>query len=137
MRDLYHNLAVTQVLKPATVTTDQTSSAIDMQGFSSLAVLFAIGQSGDTLSGSVYWTFKLQHSDDNSTYTDVAVSDLHNSSATVVVDAAAEDETVLKFGYNGNKRYVKALAVKTGTHSSGTPLAMIAVQGTPSLAPVA
>lgn len=135
MRDLFHNISVTQALIPAVATTDKTSSAIDMQGFNSLAVIFNIGDSGDTLSGSVFWTLKLQESDDNSQYTDVAASDLHNASATVVIDAPTEDSTAVTFGYKGNKRYVKALAVKTGTHSNGTPIGIIAVRGNASLNP--
>lgn len=137
MRDIYNNITVEQAQKPATATNNVTSAAIDLQGYDSLAVLFDIGQSGDTLSTSVYWTLKLQESDDNSSYTDVSASDLHNSAATIVVDDPAEDETVLKFGYKGGKRYVKGLAVKSGTHTNGTPIGIIAVKSKPANSPVA
>lgn len=136
MKDLYHNVAVSQVLDPATVTSTQTSAAIDLRGYDSLSVAFALGQSGDTLSGSVYWTLKLQDSDDDASYSDVAASGVLNTAATITVDDAAEDSAVYTIGYTGGKRYVKAVATATGTHSNGTPMAIVALRGTPSLAPV-
>lgn len=128
MRDLYNNISVSQVLAPAVATASVTSSAIDVQGFNSAAVLFAIGASGDTLSGSIYWTLKLTEcATVDGSYTDVVLADLHNAAATVVIDSTSEDEAVVKFGYKGNKRYLKAVATKTGTHSNGTPIGIIAV----------
>ncbi|MDX1974463.1 MAG: hypothetical protein SFT92_02180 [Rickettsiales bacterium] len=137
MRDLYHNIAVSQPLNPVVSSTTKTSSAIDLQGFESAVVLFSVGLSGDTLSGSVYWTLKLQHSDDNSTYTDIAASDNSAGVATVVIDAAAEDEVAVVFGYVGSKRYLKALATPTGTHTNGTPIGMIALRGNATYLPAA
>ncbi len=136
MRDLYHSVLATQISNPATATSARTSSACDLQGFNAASILFVVGQSGDTLSGSVYWTLKLQHSDDDSTYSDVGVSDLHNSAATVVIDSAAEDRTSYAFGYQGNKRYLKGIATPTGTHSNGTPLAIVALRGQANYQPV-
>lgn len=137
MRDLYHNVLVTQHLNPVNSTTTKTSTVIDLKGYNSASVIFAVGLSGDTLSGSVYWTLKLQESDNDSDYTDVAAADLLNGSATVVIDAAAEDETSVVFGYKGSKRYLKGVATPTGTHSTGTPLGIVALRGTPAYAPVA
>jgi hypothetical protein len=138
MRDIYNNITVSQVANPAVVTANVTSSAIDLQGFNSAVVLFAVGASGDTLSGSVYWTLKLTECDTSGgSYTDVALADLHNSAATVVIDDAAEDETVVKFGYKGNKQFIKAVATKTGTHSVGTPIGIVAVKSKAAELPVA
>lgn len=137
MRDLFNNVKVTQVEIPAVKTATATSDTIDMQGYDSLAVIFNVGNSADTLSGSVYWTLSLTESDDDSSYTAVAASDLHNEEATTVIDAPAEDSLAVKFGYKGNKRYVRAVATATGSHSSGTPIGIVAVQGNPTVAPVA
>lgn len=137
MRDLYHNVLVTQHLNPVTSTTTKTSSAIDLQGFNSGEVVFSIGLSGDTLSGSVFWTLKLQHSDDDSIYTDVPLSDLNNVAATVVVNSPSLDETAYAFGYQGNKRYLKAVATPTGTHTNGTPMGMLAMRDAAAYRPVA
>lgn len=136
MRDLYRNLLVTQHLNPVVSTSTKTSTAIDLQGYNSANVVFAVGICGDTLSGSLYWTLKLTHSDNDSDYSDVTTADLENTAATIVIDASSEDETVYGFGYKGNKRYLKAVATPTGTHSTGTPLGIIALRGTPSYAPV-
>jgi len=136
MRDLYHNVLATQHLNPVVSTTTKTSTAIDLQGYNSAIVLFSMGLSGDTLSGSVYWTLKLQHSDDNSTYTDLAAGDLNSSSLTSVVNSSALDETVYNFGYQGAKRYLKAVATPTGTHTNGTPIGVVALRGTAVYAPV-
>jgi hypothetical protein len=136
MQDLYHNVLVQQALNPINSTVTRTSSAIDLQGFYSASVIFAIGTSGDTLSGSVFWTLKIQHSDDDSTYADVPLAGLFNSAATVVVDSSTKDKSAYSFGYVAGKRYLKAVATPTGTHTIGTPIAMIALKGHPSLAPV-
>ena len=136
MRDLYHNLSVTQVLNPAVSNTTKTSSAIDLQGFNSAEVVFAIGQAADTLSGSVYWTLKLQHSEDDVTYTDVAAADISSGTATAVINSSSLDRAAYGFGYVGAKRYLKAVATPTGTHTTGTPIGMLALRGKAGYAPV-
>lgn len=136
MRDLYHNVLVSQHLSPVVSTATKTSTAIDLQGYNAASVVFAIGQSGDTLSGSLYWTLKLQHSDDDSTYTDTVAADLNNSSATVVVNSSSLDRIAYNFGYQGAKRYLKAVATPTGTHTNGTPIGIVALRSVASYTPV-
>lgn len=137
MRDLYHNVLATQVLAPVTSTATKTSSAIDMQGYNSANVVFDIGHSGDTLSGSLYWTLKLQHSDDNSTYSDTAASDISAGVATLVIDGSTHtDSAAYGFGYIGGKRYLKAVATPTGSIVSGVPIGIVALRGTPAYKPV-
>lgn len=136
MRDLYHNVLATQVLSPVVSTAAKTSSTIDMQGFSSVSVVFALGLSGDTLSGSLYWTLKLQHSDDDSTYSDTAATDINAGAATIVVNATTLDRTAYSFGYIGGKRYVKGVATPTGSIVSGMPIGIVALRGTPGYRPV-
>lgn len=136
MRDLYHNVLVSQHLNPVVSTATKTSTAIDLQGYNGANVVFSIGLSGDTLSGSVYWTLKLQHSDDNSTYTDLAAGDLNSNSLTSVVNSASLDETAYIFGYQGGKRYLKAVSTPTGTHTVGTPISIVAMRGVAGYSPV-
>jgi hypothetical protein len=136
MRDLLRNVLASQHFNPANSTVTRTSTTIDLQGYNSATVVFAIGQSGDTLSGSVFWTLKLTHSDDDTTYVDVPLADLLNTTQTIVIDAPAEDRTAYSFGYNGSRRYLRAVATPTGTHTVGTPIGIIALRGTPSYAPV-
>ncbi len=137
MRDLFHNVLVTQHLNPITSSTTRTSTAIDLQGFNAAEVAFAIGQSGDTLSGSVLWTLKLQHSDDDSVYTDTALTDLNNTSLTYVLNATTLDKTTYLFGYQGAKRYLKGVATPTGTHTNGTPIGILAMRSSAAYRPVA
>lgn len=137
MKDIYRNILVSQHLNPAAVSTAQTSSTIDLQGYDSANVVFAVGLSAATLSGSVYWTLKLTHSDESAAnFTDVTEADLSNSAATVVIDSSSEDETVYGFGYVGSKRYLRAVATPTGSHGGTTPIGVIALRGTPAYAPV-
>lgn len=136
MRDIYRNILVTQHLNPVNSTATKTSTTIDLQGYDSVNVLFALGLAGDTLTGSLYWTLKLTHSDDDSSYSDVALADLNNTAATVVVDSMSKDETVYGFGYKGAKRYLRAVATPTGSHSTGTPIGVVALRGTAAYAPV-
>lgn len=136
MRDLYHNVLATQVLAPVNATTSKTSSTIDMQGFSSANIVFAIGLSADTLSGSVYWTLKLQHSDTDSNYADVTDAETSNGDASIVINSGSLDETSYKIGYSGGKRYVQAVIAATGSHSSGTPVAIVALKGDATYTPV-
>ena len=136
MRDIYHNVLVSQHLSPVVSTATKTSTAIDLQGYNSAEVLFAIGLATDTLSGSIYWTLKLQHSDDDSTYTDLVAADLNSPSLTVVIDASTKDRTSYSFGYQGNKRYLKGLATPTGTHSTGTPIGILSLRSSASYTPV-
>ncbi len=136
MRDLYDNILVTQVSNPATSTTTRTSSTVDMQGFNSLNMLVSLGQAGDTLSGSVYWTLKIAHSNDDVTYVDTVATELSSPNVTVAVNTTTLDKTTYAFGYVGGKRYVKAVATPSGTHSVGTPIGMIALRGTANYSPV-
>lgn len=142
-RDLFNNIKTTQVLVNAVATGTVTSSAIDLQGFDSAAVLFDVGNSGDTLSGSLYWTLSLTESDSSgSGYTTVAAADIQvqggtfGTDNTFVIDAPLEDSLLVKFGYLGSKRYLKAVATAMGSHSTGTPIGIISVLGNPAQLPV-
>lgn len=137
-RDLASDIKLTQVVVPAVKTTTTTSSAIDTAGYESLTVLFDMGNSGDTLSGTLYWTLSLTECDTSGgSYTAVADADIVGGTNSYVIDAPAEDSLAVKFGYIGNKRYVKGVATATGSHSSGTPIGIVAILGHAQNAPVA
>lgn len=137
MKDLYNNVKVTQVYDPALKTASITSNTIDMQGYNSLVAIATIGATGDTLSGSVYWTVSIEESDDDSTYTEVAAADLHNGVNNVVIDDNSEDQIPVKYGYKGSKRYLRVKVTKTGTHTNGTPMGVIALRSHAADLPVA
>jgi hypothetical protein len=136
MRDMYHNVLVSQHLSPIVATSAKTSTSIDLQGYNSINVIFNIGLAGDTLSGTVYWTIKLQHSDDDTTYSDLSLSDLNSPYLTIAIDSSAKDRNCYSFGYQGAKRYLKALATPTGTHTNGTPIGVVAMRSAAAYMPV-
>ena len=138
MRDLKNGIKKEQALKPVTATTDKTSSAIDLQGFNSASVLFNLGESGDVLSSTVYWTLSLTECDTSGgTYTPVAAADIMEGVASVVVNDPAEDGTLYQLNYVGGKRFIQGVATKTGVHTNGTPMGITALKGHASDQPVA
>lgn len=131
LRDLHNSIAVTQSVKAQNRTSSVSGTGVDLSTYSGAEVIFNVGASADTLSGTVYITPVVQESDTDSdaNYTDVAAADLLGS--LTVIDAAAEDEVTQKVGYIGNKRYIRARYVFTGTHSTGTPVAADIVRAFP------
>jgi hypothetical protein len=119
-------------------TANATGTGVAVGAYRDITMIWMQGISLDTLSGSVYWTVTFEESDDNTTFTTIAASDLDNVKAynTHLIDAAAEDPTMLVRRYKGSKAYVRMLGTQTGTHTNGTPLAAIVVLADPLHAPV-
>ena len=136
MRDLYHNVLSIQVLSPVNSTALKTSASIDLQGYISLTVVFALGLFADVLLGAIYWTLSLQHSDDNSTFIPAATTDCNGETSSYVVNSASLDRTAYSIGYNGAKRYIQAMATPTGSTASGMPIGIVALKGKPAYIPV-
>lgn len=133
MKDLYNAVrAVKSILSiVGNNTTEGTGASADLQGFNGAKVVFNIGTSLDTLSGSVYITLKVQESDDDSAWNDVADGDLLGGANAIVIDAAAEDDVIHERGYRGIKRYIRALIEFTGTHTNGFPIGAVIERGYP------
>lgn len=135
MRDLYHNLKVVEAIAPAALDADNTPAAIDRLGFEAVALAIHVGVGGITFSGTNKVEFKLTHSDDDDTYTAVTVDDVQGLDSVGTggivksLTAAHAAATVTKFGYVGNKRYLKLLADFSGTHGAGTPMSALALLG--------
>jgi hypothetical protein len=139
-REIVSELKITQIFVPAVRTAATTSDVVDTAGYNSATLVAHMGNSGDTLSGSLYWTLTVTESDTSGgSYTAVAATDLVGLSgaASYVIDAPAEDSLDVKIGYIGSKRYVKLVATPTGSHSTGTPIGMSSILGGASNAPVA
>lgn len=147
MRDLNSNIAGVVGIANATYDADNTPAAIDLLGFDSAIVEFAVGVGGITFDGTNKVEFKITESDDDSTYTAVDDDDvdLTNSNISTVgsggivysLIAAHAAATVVNIGYVGNKRYLKILADFSGTHGVGTPIGVTVLKGNPANAPVA
>ncbi len=143
MRDFLNNLKVDQVIDPVVLTADADGGSVDMTGYESCAFYALVGESGDTLSGSVMLELEVEESDDDSTFTDVADADLRNyvtgtnNGCFGVIDAAAEDDAVFSCQYIGGSKFVRPVANLTGTHTNGIPVGIIAVRAKKTTSPVA
>lgn len=122
-------LKVTQVLDPDTLTATGTTASFDAKNFSALMFLVTVGAM--SFSASNYLDLVVQHSDDDSTWTDVGADDLFDDAETPasgiqkILDAAGDADSVHEIHYRGNKRYVRLSIEETGTVS--VPIAVLAV----------
>lgn len=126
MRDLVNNIGIVQAIAPAVLTATNTPAAVDLNGFNSAVVVINTG----AIAGSGNFTPKLQESDDNTNFTDVAAGDLIGA-----FPAALAAASVYKVGYKGFKRYVRPVL----TLNSGTSIAagVLIVKGDANKRPVA
>ncbi|QRG08811.1 hypothetical protein EZH22_11320 [Xanthobacter dioxanivorans] len=128
MRDLMNNVGVVQAIGPAVLSATATGPALDLLGFNSAVLVLNTG----AVAGSGNFTAKLQESDTTTPgdFTDVAASDLHGA-----FPASLSADAVLKVGYRGHKRYVRAVITK----NSGTSIAAgaVLVKGDAASRPVA
>jgi len=137
--DLANNTAVALSYKPTVTTAAANGTGVDLQGYKSATLVAFIGAEGDTLSSSVHFEISLEHSDDNSTFSDVTQSDITNGTIAsggiwLKLDGTSggdPDTTglVTQVGYIGGKRYIRGVIAKTGTHSNGTPIGLLVVKG--------
>lgn len=132
MRDLHHNIKVSNALDTQAISTNTTTNGevIDTRDFDTLE--FAI-KAGAVTDGN--YTPLIEHSDvDTFGGEQEAVADkfLLGTEAEAQVDAANE---VKKIGYVGHKRYVRLSIVSAGTTSGGT-LGAMALQTKAHLQPV-
>jgi hypothetical protein len=139
MKDLSNNLVIENSLINAVKTAGANGTGVDLQGFESALAVVSVGAEGDTLSSSIYFEVSLEHSDDNSTYTDCVQADIVDGTIAaggiwLKLDGTADGNPDTaggqwQVGYVGGKRYVRIVLAKTGTHSNGTPISGVVVKG--------
>ena len=111
-----------------TATGDVTGATCDLKDYDGCEIVVNVGNSGDTLSGSVYIELEVETSDDGSTWADAADADLSssvtgtNTGTFAKIDAPAEDSAIFTVSYLGRERYVRVIANLTGTHTNGCPI---------------
>lgn len=136
-RDGATGLAPVLAFGPATLSADNTPAAVDLRDYGKATLMLAIGAGGITFDGTNKIEFKLTHSDDDSSYTNVGDDDVikdSNAPASITggiirsLTAAHAAADVQKLGYIGGKRYVKLLADFSGTHGTGTPISAVWVK---------
>lgn len=134
MKDIHSGVKAVVAIGAAVLDADNTPAAIDLQGYNAAEILLMVGAGGITFSSSDKVEFTLTHSDDNSEYTAVTDADMLGVSSITdgiikTLNAAHAAAAVYRFGYVGNKRYLRLLADFSGTHSSGTPMAAVVLAG--------
>lgn len=125
----FGNNAVVHSIAAQTLTGDANGASADLKEHDGALIIVNVGNSGDTLSGSVKIELEVETSDNNSAWSDAADADLSssvsgtNTGTFAVIDAGSEDTTTFTTAYLGRERYVRVVANLTGTHSNGTPVA--------------
>ena len=129
MRDIKNNLDGVSSIGPASYTASTNGSGVDVRDFDGAMVVFQAG-TADTGNGDETYTPSVEESDDNSSFSAVAASDLEGALVNMTANS------VQRAGYKGAKRYVRAVLTLGGTTPSINASALV-VRGLPYLAPVA
>lgn len=143
MRDLYSNIGAVIALPAATYNADAAGAVIDTLGFGSVAFALSVGVGGINFTGTNKVEFVLEHSDDGSAFEVVPADEVLGVAAmgadgiVKALKAAHADPSVTRFGYIGDRRYLRLTADFSGTHGTGTPISAVAILGRPHSAPVA
>ena len=114
MRDLASNIGVRPALAPAVQAAATNGTSIDRKGFEKVTFIVNTG----AIAGDGEFSFKVQESDDNSTWADAPAKYLIGEAP-----AELEANSAYKIGYWGHKRYQRLALTKAG----GTSIALGAV----------
>lgn len=126
-RDLLRNVFVTQTISPAArVNGTVNGTGVDLRGFDAAVVVVAFG----TVTDGTH-TPSLQHSADNSIYTNCAASDVDG---TFTAATSASSNTVQQVGYIGSQRYIRLVMTTAGATTGGLSQSAV-VAGYPRQAP--
>ena len=142
--DLHNNIAQVAAINPQTLAQTVSpeglvSSGIDLQFFSSAELSVFVGdidEMGSSPVSDAKIQVRLEHSDNDSTYTDVTVTDVLGPSAVSggFVSETTTDTEIIEVGYVGGKRYIRVSLIPTGL-TNGGPVAAWVVKGNPRHAP--
>jgi len=139
MNDLANNIKLMQSIAPAALDADANGTGVDTQGYENVAVVVDTGVEGITLSGTNKIEFELEHSDDNSAWSDAVSADVNGtlgaSGLMLTLDANGETPQISELEYLGTKRYVRVVANFGGTHGTATPVSAFVILGKPRHAP--
>lgn len=134
MKDLHSRILLVTAIGAAVLAGDTDSGAIDLQGYNSAEIVFAIGAGGIAFSNANKVEFVLSHSDDGVTFTPVTTNDVLGAGViengiVKALRAAHAAPNSYRFGYKGGRRYLKLVADFSGAHATGTPIAAIVIKG--------
>ncbi len=107
-QDLANHINPTYSLLPASRNATANGTGVDLAGFDAAAIVIEAGAAGGTTPS---FTFEVQDSDDNSTFTAVSSDFLEGTEPVITAS-----NSITKIGYHGIKRYVRvAITAATGT----------------------
>jgi len=134
-------IAIDESLNAIVKDADTNCTGVDSNGFSAVTHVVNVGAPGITYSSSNKVEIELEHSDDNSTFTDVT-SNTDVVGGTVgtnglwqTIDANGDCNAVYAIGYVGGKRYSRVVLNYSGTHGTGTVFGVVGVKGRPLSGP--
>lgn len=130
VRDLKSNLDVVVTLAPQATVASRTGAAVDLQGYDGCVALVSLGTWVDGTH-----TPKLQESTDNTTFTDVAASNLQGT-FTLASASAAPAVATQRVGYIGGQRYVRGFITVAGA-TTGIPAAINIIRSEANRQPLA
>lgn len=131
MRDIYNNLKIEYSINQL-VTADTNGTGVDLRDYDGAIVQITAHQPVATVSSAAAaqaWSsarkmdFKLQESNDNTNWTNVADSDMQGSIATSATSGSASQTQ--EVGYLGGKRYIRVQADISGSWFGGVTAAVI------------
>jgi len=146
--DLVSNIRMPVGTVLATLDADANGPAVDTQLYKSVTLGWYVGIGGITFTSTNRLDIVIQESDDNSAWNEVVADDLilpygltYGTAGSGIVKSytaakAAADTVYNLVGYRGKKRYCRLRLEFGGTHSSGTPIEIITLQGHPMHKPV-
>ncbi len=139
MKDMSNSIATAVSLVSAVRTAAANGTGVDLQGYESATLIADVGAEGDALASDKYFEISLEHSDDNSSWSDVAQADIVDGTISsggiwLKLDGSAGGNPdtageIYRVGYIGGKRYIRGVLAKSGTHSNGTPISLFVVKG--------
>jgi energy-converting hydrogenase Eha subunit H len=141
MKDLFSKLLPFLVMSAAVRTATANGATVDLNGFQGVLFQALVGIGGITFTTTNKISLVMEESDNDSDWSAVDGADIQGASSVAngIVKAIVAEHAagaVYNYGYLGSKRYVRLNAVYGGTHSTGTPIGIVAVKGNPLNAPV-
>ncbi len=135
-RDFYNNFEARRGNSPVAARTDNTaieSEIIDMRGFNSMCWLILVGANTDA---DATFVVLVEDGDDSGLSDNAAVADVYlDPLETVASFDFADDDSVRKIGYTGEKRYVRLTVTPVDNDSGNIFIATVAVMGNPAELP--
>ena len=145
--DLESNTVIAASVAPVVAGTagDADGTTVDLLNYRYCTFIGMSGAEGDTFGAAVYFEFQVEESDDDSTWTDVADADLTTSVTSTstdtgvfaLINADTETPAIHSTTYIGDKRYVRCVLLTGGTHTNGTPVAMLSIKHGAKVLPAA